>query len=135
MVKLTTVGERSKIKVRNVILNILTLVLRARDHSQLIGKVNSRDSLDLSQLQLSIKNCIDIKSVHVRNYKSLLELVNNRLCVSSLVLRLEYFINVTRCVGLYFTLQFQYLWFNFSFYIVNANFHSFYCFIFARNSL
>lgn len=32
VVKPTTVGERSKIKVRNVISHVLTLVLRARDH-------------------------------------------------------------------------------------------------------
>lgn len=53
-----------------------------RDRSpELIGKVNSRESLDLSQLQLSIKNCIGIETVHVGNYKSLLKIIN---CLRSL---------------------------------------------------
>lgn len=87
----TTVGERSKIKVRNVISHVLTVVSRVRDRGpELIGKVNSRESLDLSQLQLSIKNCIGNETAHVGNYNPLLEITNR---LRSAITYVFYFVN------------------------------------------
>lgn len=69
LVQVTTVGERSKFDVVNVICFVLTLVSRAWCCQRFIWKVHTGSSLDLSQLSIKnrIKNRYN-KTIHVLNY-------------------------------------------------------------------